>query len=313
VSALEQRLADYLTLCRALGYRLVEHGRQLAGFVAFLDERGEDTVTVTAALAWASASGVSVGQTARRLSVVRRFASYLVAFDERTEVPPVDLLRAGRTRTTPYLYSPEEVAALLAAARRLQPALRGATIATAVGLMAATGLRTGETVALGRGDIDLSAWVLTIRDAKWRKTRQVPVHATVAAALEHYRQLRDATLPDANADAFFVSTTGTRLTVAELTRRFRGLLGELGIHAPPFRRPATALRLCRRRHNYDVRHTYATVGLMNATGWHEVKVISQRLGHASVGFTIDTYAHVLPAADSETAFTLARLILEESA
>ena len=57
MSALEQRLADYLGLRRALGYRLVEHGRQLADFVAFLDERGEDTVTVTAALAWASASG----------------------------------------------------------------------------------------------------------------------------------------------------------------------------------------------------------------------------------------------------------------
>jgi integrase len=281
VSALEQRLADYLTLRRALGYRLVEHGRQLAGFVAFLDERGEDTVTVAAALAWASSSSVSVGQTARRLSVVRRFASYLVAFDERTEVPPVDLLRAGQTRTTPYLYSPEEVAALLAAARRLQPALRGATIATAVGLMAATGLRTGETVALDRGDIDLSAGVLTIREAKWRKTRQVPVHATVAAALEHYRGLRDATLPDTNADAFFVSTTGARLTVAELTRRFRGLLGDLGIHAPPFRRPP---RL------YDLRHSFAVATLID---WHaagvdvqaRLPVLSTYLGHLNPAST----------------------------
>ena len=63
MSALEQRLADYLGLRRALGYRLVEHGRDLADFVAFLDERGQDTVTVTAALAWASASGASVPPT----------------------------------------------------------------------------------------------------------------------------------------------------------------------------------------------------------------------------------------------------------
>jgi integrase len=51
---------------------------------------------------------------------------------------------------------------------------------------------------------------------------------------------------------------------------------------------------------HDVRHTYASVGLRNATGWHEVKVISQRLGHSSVGFTLDTYAHVLPSADEQT-------------
>jgi integrase len=49
--------------------------------------------------------------------------------------------------------------------------------------------------------------------------------------------------------------------------------------------------------------------LANATGWHEVKVISERLGHANVAITIDTYSHVLPAADAETAHTLAKLIL----
>ena len=60
---------------------------------------------------------------------------------------------------------------------------------------------------------------------------------------------------------------------------------------------------------HDVRHTYATAALANATGWHEVKVLSQRLGHASVGITLDTYSHVLPAADKHQADTLARVIL----
>jgi integrase len=60
---------------------------------------------------------------------------------------------------------------------------------------------------------------------------------------------------------------------------------------------------------HDLRHTYATAALENARGWHEVKVISERLGHASVGITVDTYAHVLPTADRETADTLASLIL----
>jgi integrase len=49
--------------------------------------------------------------------------------------------------------------------------------------------------------------------------------------------------------------------------------------------------------------------LARATGWHEVKVISQRLGHSSVGFTLDMYSHVLPSDDEEPANTLARHIL----
>lgn len=45
------------------------------------------------------------------------------------------------------------------------------------------------------------------------------------------------------------------------------------------------------------------------TGWHDVKIISQRLGHSSVAITLDTYSHVLPAADEKVAHTLARTIL----
>ncbi len=62
---------------------------------------------------------------------------------------------------------------------------------------------------------------------------------------------------------------------------------------------------------HDVRHSYATTALRQATGWHEVKTLSRRLGHASVGMTLDTYAHALPADDREQADTLARLLLGE--
>jgi integrase len=60
---------------------------------------------------------------------------------------------------------------------------------------------------------------------------------------------------------------------------------------------------------HDVRHTYASVALARSTDWHEIKVISERLGHASIGITLDTYAHVLPVADERTAHTLASHIL----
>jgi integrase len=289
MSGLADHLADYLALRRALGYRLVDDGRQLARFVAFCDERCERTVTITTAMAWASSQDVSAGQTSRRLSMVRRFASYLVAFDEDTQVPPADLVYAPQARTTPYLYSPEEVAALIGAARRLQPQLRGATIATAVGLMAATGLRTGEVVALDRDDVDLPAGVLAVRDSKWHKSRLVPIHDSVAAALDRYRHVRDRTIPAPHTDAFLVSVTGSRLRPGELTGRFRALLADLGIQAPPFRRPP---RL------YDLRHTFAVSTLVD---WHaagadvqaRLPILSTYLGHLNPASTY-WYLHAAP-------------------
>jgi integrase len=213
--------------------------------------------------------------------MVRRFASYLLAFDDNTQVPPVDLVHAPQARTTPYLYSPDEIAALITAARRLQPELRGATIATAIGLMAATGLRTGEVLALDHGDIDLTAAMLTVRDSKWHKSRHVPIHHTVVAALDRYRDLRDRTVPTPGTDALLVSVTGARLRIGELTARFRGLRDDLGIQAPPFRRPP---RL------YDLRHGFAVSTLVD---WHaagddvqaRLPILSTYLGHLNPAST----------------------------
>lgn len=302
MSGLADHLADYLALRRALGYRLVEHGRELASFVAFCDQRDEHTVTITAAIAWASSSDTSVGQTSRRLSMVRRFASYLVAFDDNTQVPPVDVVHAPQARTTPYLYSPDEVGALITAARRLQPELRGATIATAVGLMAATGLRTGEVIAVDHSDIDLAAAMLTVRNSKWHKSRHVPIHDTIAAALDRYRHLRDRTIPAPHTDAFLVSVTGSRLRPAELTGRFRALLADLGIQAPPFRRPP---RL------YDLRHTFAVSTLVD---WHaagadvqaRLPILSTYLGHLNPASTY-WYLQAAPELLGVVAHRVARL------
>ena len=281
MSALSAHLDAYLALRRALGYRLVEDARQLAAFVAYLDQNDHTTVTVTAALAWASARDASPQLTSRRLSMIRRFAGYLTAFDDTTQIPPPDLVRAPVGRTTPYLYSADEVRALMAAARRLQPEIRGATIATVIGLLAATGLRPGEAVALDRGDVDASAAMLTVRDSKWHKTRVVPIHDSVTAALDRYRRLRDRTIAAPTTDAYFVSVTGRRLSVGDLGRWFRRLLVDTGIHAPPFRRPPRP---------YDLRHSFTVATLVD---WHaagvdvqaRLPVLSTYLGHLNPAST----------------------------
>ena len=84
------------------------------------------------------------------MTVVRGFAAYLATADPAAEVPPASLLPGGARRAVPYLYSPADIAALLAQAGQLKTPLRRATITTLIGLMAVTGMRGGEAVAARR-------------------------------------------------------------------------------------------------------------------------------------------------------------------
>jgi integrase len=131
---------------RALGFRLTTQGRHLMSFVGFCEERCAAHVTAELALEWATrtsrGSGDEVYQ-ARRLDVVRIFARHLRALDPATEVPPEDVLSRRYRRIPPYLYSPDEVTALMNAAEDLAPAMRAATWRTLIGLLAVTGMFSG--------------------------------------------------------------------------------------------------------------------------------------------------------------------------
>jgi integrase len=156
VSRLHEAVEDYLSIRRALGYKLDTHGRLLADFVSYLEQAAATTVTTELALACAKRpADASPAWWAARLSMARSFARYLATLDPANQVPPADLLPHRTRRSTPYLYSDAEIAALLTAAGALSPPFRAATYTTLFGLLAATGLRVGEAIRLGRDDIDV--------------------------------------------------------------------------------------------------------------------------------------------------------------
>jgi integrase/recombinase XerD len=224
-------------------------------------------VTVEAALAWATAPrDASPTWWAKRLTVVRGFARYLQSLDVTTEVPPPNLLANRPSRTTPYLYAQAEVVALMEAASRLPTPLRAATFETFIGLMAATGLRTGEAMRLDRDDVDLEDGVLVVRNSKHGKSRLVPLHDTTTAALRHYARRRDCLCRAPLVPAFFLSGAGTRLNSTNATKTFARLLEAARITPPPHRR---------RPRLYDLRHSFAVATLVT---WYEDDVdVAQRL------------------------------------
>lgn len=183
MSALARSAQDYLEMRRSVGYVLRQEGHLLADFVGYCEGRGITRVTTEAALGWATKpSSASSTWWAKRLGVVRGFAAHLKTVEADTEIPPNGLLLGRASRMTPYLFSPAQITALMAAAHALAHPLRAASFEALIGLMAITGLRTGEAMALDRADVDLEEGMLMI----WYLHAAPELLAVTALRLERY-------------------------------------------------------------------------------------------------------------------------------
>jgi integrase/recombinase XerD len=278
MSGLRSAAEEYLAMRRALGFKLTTQGRHLMSFVAFCEERGAGRVTADLAIEWATrtarGSGNEVYQ-ARRLDVVRIFARHRQALDPATEVPSGDVLARRYLRIPPYLYSPQEIAALMSAAGALRPALRAATWRTLIGLLAVTGMRQGEACRLERDETDLDGGALLIADSKFGKSRQVFLHPATVTALRTYEQARNQAFPEPRASTFLVNSRGGPLDGLNLPKTFATLVTAAGILAPSGRR---APRL------HDLRHTFTVATMLD---WYRdggnvqarLPLLSTWLGH----------------------------------
>jgi integrase/recombinase XerD len=278
VSRLRRVLGDYLRVRRALGFKLDRHEKLLSQFLTYLDDVDATTVTVADALTWARLpEGADPSWWAQRLGVVRGFAAYLQTIDPTTQVPPRDLLPARARRASPYLYSDADIAALITAAGRLSSPHRVNTYQTLLGLLAVTGMRIGEAIRLDVDDFDDVDGVLIVRNTKYGKTRQLPLHPTTVAALADYLQRRIAAPATA---AVFTSTAGTRLLYCNVQWTFQRLVATAGLQ------PRSGL--CRPR-IHDVRHSFAVHTLLDAgrgaDAQRQLTLLSTYLGHVDAKAT----------------------------
>ena len=164
-------------------------------------------------------------------SVVRRFAVWLSASDRRTEVPPAGLLPGRYVRKRPYIYSDAEIRDLVRTAGQLPSAsgLKGRTYSTIFGLLAVTGMRISEALALDREDVDLDEGILRIRRTKFGKSRLVAVHESTRQVLADYARERDRVVRRPAAAAFFLSEGGDRVTGWAARYNFAKVSREVGL------------------------------------------------------------------------------------
>lgn len=283
MNTLRQVFQDYICMRRGLGYKFVHQEHRLAGFVRFMEEHDATIVTTKLALEWATQSPRRHASWALRLADVRGFARHLLSLEPRTQVPPTGIL-AYQGRVRPYLYSPTEIQALLAAALALPPAhgLRRWTYHCLFGLLATTGLRLGEALRLRCEDADLNTGILTIRNTKFGKSRLVPLHRSTQQALLDYARQRDAHIGTPRSPYFLVAERGGQLLPQYVYKVFWRLSRQIGLRSASAN---TGPRL------HDFRHRFAVATLLD---WYRagqrvdtlMPVLSTYLGHSCVR---DTY------------------------
>jgi integrase/recombinase XerD len=218
---------------------------------------------------------------------VRGFAQYRSATDPRTQIPAPGLLPFQPKRARPYLYSDAEIRRLLRAAldmpvRYERGALRPWVYYCLFGLLSVTGLRLGEARSLEVPDVDLQAAVLTIRGAKFGKTRLVPLHASTCTVLAEYLARRQRHWGQRPVSSYlFVSSWGNRLDGGDIHRTFYAVCRQIGLRG-------AAASHGRRLH--DLRHRFATDTLVR---WYRsdrdpernLPILSAYLGHVHVADT----------------------------
>ena len=292
MNTLRQAVQEYLALRRSLGFKLQSTGPALFDFANFLEQHRAAYITLRLALDWATqpSGGQADTRAAQRLSFVRVFARYRSATDPRTQIPPAGLLPFRPKRARPYLYSDQEIQQLLHATlhmplsprHRKRCALLPWVYYCLFGLLSVSGLRLGEARNLRLQDVDLTAGVLTIRNAKFGKDRLVPLHASTCKVLADYIARRQRHWAGRPVSSYlFVSSWGNRLDSGQIHRAFYaasrqiGLRGAADSHGP---------RL------HDLRHRFATTTLVNWYRSHQeperrLPLLSAFLGHVHVSDT----------------------------
>lgn len=300
-------IGEYLAYRRNLGFRLGGEEGELRRFARHVEAAGHrGPLTAGISFSWVQLAG-SANHQHRRFETVHSFVKYVAIFEPETQIPPRALLKVKCRRPEPYIYSDEEITALLRTCDELSPkeGLRPRTYRSLFGLLAATGLRVSEALHLNRIDVDLDRGVLTVRETKFRKSRFVPVHTSTREALRRYVVFRDAYHPFPQSDTFFVSESGSALPYSTVNGVFQQLRRELGWNCGRRRLPRI----------HDMRHTFTCRCLLRwyeegADVDHVIPFLSTYLGHCKV---TDTYWYLtgIPELMATTARRFEQFVCEE--
>ena len=295
---LNKMINRYIKMRRIMGFKFKTQGKLLQNFGVFAKKNGDAHVCSKTVIDWAGLAP-SRAQKRNRLLTVRRFAIAMRAENKRYEVPPADIFgHETFTRRIPHILSSEELKLLLIAASRLKPkkTIRPMTYATLFSLLAATGLRISEALALNVEDVRDDG--LIVRNTKFRKDRLVPLHPSTQQGIKRYLKYRTRYGYGGLEPALFISNSGKRLLYPTVSAIFMQLVRSIGLRDKPGRSGVCI---------HDLRHRFAVKSLEQCKGdlttiSRHMLALSTYLGHAHISDTY-WYLHATPLLMEQIAAT----------
>ena len=287
-SFLGPQLQAFINLKRAMGRRYEASDKDLERFDRFVAtfESTTDVVTRELVEAWLAACQRLHPRTRKKLlGLVRQFCIYLARHEPRTYVPGRGLMPTRIPEFKPYIYSTDEVRALLQAAVNMSAGrypLRPKIFYTVLLILYGAGLRIGEALRLRLRDVDLQNGTLFIHETKFFKSRIVPMSQSLCDAIADYLQERLAAA--SSPESFlFLNFHARPYSTDKFAEGFRQLMRAADVP----RRPTT-----HRPRVYDMRHTFAVTNLLR---WYRngtdvialLPLLATYMGHVSVLSTQD--------------------------
>jgi integrase/recombinase XerD len=276
---LSNEVARYVALNRSLGLKFNNEDQILRSFAIYAQAHGDQHMRADRIFTWCRSASSPV-RARTFYAAIRRFCVFLHAENPRHTIPPAGAFGRGRCpRPAPHLLDAHQVRALMTAALELPPkgSISPHTYHHLFGLLAATGLRISEALALKRDDLCDDG--LIVRKGKFSKSRLLPIHMTTRQAFDRYLTIRDRL--NAGGDDLFVVTTGRAPQKSTAYQVFRRLAHQVGIRDLG---STPGSRVHDLRHTFAVRSLEACAPDRSAIAAHML-ALSTYLGHTEVAHT----------------------------
>ena len=304
---LQEAIDRYIDWQRSHGAKFETSADTLLRFSKGIDgEIACDAVTPSHVLAYLAGNGPLTRYRENKYCALAGFYRYAISRGYASSSPLPDNEPKPPKSRPPYIYSRDELCRLFSAIETFQPyvvQLDSQTLRTLLLLLYGAALRGGEARSLTVDDVDLSAAVLTVRNAKFYKSRLVPVGSQLADRLRSYAETREnRPFPQGRASTFLANMDGTPLHKDTVYNAFVRLLRRAGIESTDASRQAPRL--------HSLRHSFAVHRL---TDWYRqgadvqrlLPVLSTYLGHARLRHT-QVYLSMTPELLHEAALRFER-------
>ena len=276
---LSNEVARYVALNRSLGLKFNNEDQILRSFAIYAQAHGDQHMRADRIFTWCRSASSPV-RARTFYAAIRRFCVFLHAENPQHAIPPAGAFGRGRCpRPAPHLLDAHQVRALMTAALELPPkgSISPHTYHHLFGLLAATGLRISEALALKRDDLCDDG--LIVRKGKFSKSRLLPIHMTTRQAFDRYLTIRDRL--NAGGDDLFVVTTGRAPQKSTAYQVFRRLAHQVGIRDLG---STPGSRVHDLRHTFAVRSLEACAPDRSAIAAHML-ALRTYLGHTEVAHT----------------------------